>query len=202
VYRWLAGENAVTGHIRDLGEAATDLAQFVLALQKIDISGASRPGTTGRGGPLATRDADTRSAIASLDGLVDTDAVSAAWDDALGQEPWGKPPVWMHGDLAPGNLLVTDGRLSAVIDFGALNIGDPAVDLIVAWNLLPADARAVFRDALGVDDATWARGRGWALSIALIALPYYLRTNPVIVANSRHVIDEVLADRGGTWLNP
>jgi aminoglycoside phosphotransferase (APT) family kinase protein len=102
--------------------------------------------------------------------------------------------AWIHGDLAPGNVLVTDGRLDAVIDFGALGIGDPTVDLIVAWNLLPAVARDVFRAALGVDDTTWLRGRGWALSIALIQLPYYRITNPSLAANARHVIAEVLAD--------
>jgi aminoglycoside phosphotransferase (APT) family kinase protein len=102
--------------------------------------------------------------------------------------------VWVHGDLAPGNLLCVDGRLSAVIDFGCLGVGDPACDLMPAWNLLPVAARAVFREGLRVDDATWARGRGWALSVALVQLPYYLPTNPTIVAGSRHAIAQVLAD--------
>lgn len=91
-------------------------------------------------------------------------------------------------------MLVRDGRLSAVIDFGVAGVGDPAVDLIVAWNLLPAPARGAFRAAVGADDAEWARGRGWALSISLIQLPYYWETNPALAENSRHVIREILAE--------
>ncbi|WP_405558229.1 phosphotransferase [Streptomyces sp. NBC_01171] len=104
------------------------------------------------------------------------------------------PPAWAHGDLSPGNVLVTGGGLSAVIDFGCAGVGDPAVDPIVAWNLLPASVRDVFRDAVGAEDAQWARGRGWALSIALVQLPYYWRTDPVLAQNARHTIGEVLAE--------
>ncbi|WP_344521166.1 phosphotransferase, partial [Streptomyces rectiviolaceus] len=147
-----------------------------------------------RSGPLAPRDADTREAIAQLHGVIDTDAATAAWDAALGAPRWDGPPVWVHADLQPGNLLISDGRLSAVIDFGCMGHGEPAVDLITAWSLLTADAREDFRAALGDDDATWARGRGWALSIALIELPYYRTRNPTIARIARHVIGEVLAD--------
>jgi aminoglycoside phosphotransferase (APT) family kinase protein len=94
--------------------------------------------------------------------------------------------------LLPGNLLCRGGALAAVIDFGTLGVGDPACDLIVAWSLLPAAARDIFREAVHVDDATWLRGRGWALSIALIQLPYYHVTNPTLAANARHIISEVL----------
>jgi aminoglycoside phosphotransferase (APT) family kinase protein len=144
--------------------------------------------------PLSTRDAYTRAAIASLDGMLDTGAVTAAWDVALQAPVWHGPPVWIHGDLSPLNLLVERGRLSAVIDFGCLGVGDPACDLQVAWNLFSAQTRDVFRAALPVDDATWARGRGWALSVGLIALPYYQSTNPVLAGIARRAIDEVLAD--------
>jgi aminoglycoside phosphotransferase (APT) family kinase protein len=120
--------------------------------------------------------------------------VTLAWEAALQAPVWDGPPVWTHGDLLPGNLLVHGGRISAVIDFGCLGIGDPACDLIVAWALLSARTRAIFRDALAVDEATWARGRGWALSIGLIALPYYQDTNPVFAATARRTIAEVLAD--------
>jgi aminoglycoside phosphotransferase (APT) family kinase protein len=113
-----------------------------------------------RGVPLSTRDAHTRAAIASLNDMLDTGVVTAAWDAALQTQAWHGPPVWIHGDLSPGNLLVERGRISAVIDFGCLGVGDPACDLIVAWNLLSAQTRDVFRAALPVDDATWARGRG------------------------------------------
>ena len=126
--------------------------------------------------------------------MLDSDAATAAWEAALQAPAWHGPPVWVHGDLQSGNLLAVQGRLSAVIDFGGLGVGDPAVDLIVAWNLLCAETRHVFRAALEVDDATWARGRGWALSVGLIALPYYLNTSPLMVRYARHTIAEALAD--------
>ncbi|MEU8385457.1 phosphotransferase, partial [Streptosporangium sp. NPDC048865] len=141
-------------------------------------------------------DAPTRAAIGELRRTIDTGAATAAWEAALTTPGWTGPPVWVHSDLMPGNLLLVRGRLGAVIDFGTAGVGDPACDLIVAWNLLPAGVRHDFRSALRVDDATWARGRGRALSIALIALPYYRDTNPVFAANARHVIHEVLADHG------
>jgi aminoglycoside phosphotransferase (APT) family kinase protein len=190
VYRWLEGENPTVDGIPDAGSLALDLAEFVAALRRIDPTGGP---PSARGASLATRDAPTRAAIEQLHGMVDTAAVAVAWEAALQAPEWPGPPVWVHGDLMPMNLLVVGGRLSAVIDFGGVGVGDPACDSIVAWNLLPAGARDVFRAALRVDDATWARGRGWALSMALIQLPYYKVTNPVMAANARHVIAEVLA---------
>ncbi len=101
--------------------------------------------------------------------------------------------MWLHADPMPGNLPVDGGgRLTSVIDFGCMGVGDPACDLFPAWNLLPTEARQVFREALGVDDATWRRGRGRALSQAVIALPYYRTTNPVMARNARHVIRTIL----------
>lgn len=196
VYQWLEGENATIERIADLGEAARDLAHFVAALQRIDPTDGPSPGVHNffRGVPLSTRDAKTRAAIAELSSMLDTSAVTTAWDAAMQTPAWHGPPVWLHGDLAPLNLLVQQGRLSAVIDFGGLGVGDPACDLIVAWNLLSAQTRDVFRASLSVDDATWARGRGWALSIGLIALPYYQSTNPVLASIARRAIDEVLTD--------
>lgn len=195
ICRWLAGENATFDHIADPRQAAVDLAHFLAALQRIDASGV--PGNLGsRGVPLATRDTYTRDAITSardLD-LIDADAVTAAWEVALQAPAWDRPPVWLHGDLQSGNLLATEGRLSAVIDFGCLNVGDPAADVMTAWLYLPAAVREDFRAALGVDDATWARGRGWALSVSIVALPYYHITNPVLAGISRRAIEEVLAD--------
>ncbi len=196
VYQWLEGENATIGHITDADQAARDLAQFIAALQRIDPTGGPYPGAHNffRGAPLSTRDAETRAAIASLDGLLDTDAVTRAWDIALQAPAWHGPPVWIHGDLSPLNLLVQQGRLSAVIDFGGLGVGDPACDLQIVWNFLSTETRNIFRAELSVDDATWVRGRGWALSIGLIALPYYQSTNPVLAGIARRAIDEVLAD--------
>jgi len=197
VYRWLEGENATIECIADPRQAATGLAQFLAALQCIDPTGGPPPGphNSFRGVPLATRDAATRAAILTLHGALDAAAVTAAWEAALQAPTWRDPPVWIHGDMQPGNLLAQQGGLSAVIDFGCLGVGDPACDLIVAWNLLSAETRDVLRAALTVDAATWARGRGWALSIGLIALPYYQSTNPVLAGISRYAIDEVLADQ-------
>lgn len=194
VYSWLDGGNPALGRIADPGVLAKDLAAFVAALHRIDPTDGP---PAYRHEPLVTRDTTTRDAIAKLRGIVDTDLATAVWEAALLAPEWPGPAVWVHADLSPGNVLLSGGRLTAVIDFGCVGIGEPAVDLIAAWSLLTADARNVFRAALGVDDATWARGRGWALSIALIELSYYRITNPVMAATARHVIQEVLTDHGG-----
>jgi aminoglycoside phosphotransferase (APT) family kinase protein len=198
VYRWLEGEDATVGSVADPRQAATALAEFVAALQRIDPVDGPPPGSHNffRGVPLARRDAHTRDAIASVEGMLDTEAVTAVWEEVLQVPAWAGSPVWIHGDLLPGNLLVEQGRLNAVIDFGGLGVGDPACDLLGAWGFLSAEARDTFRAALMVDDASWARGRGWALSVALIALPYYRTTNPEFVAIATHMIEEVLADAG------
>lgn len=194
VYRWLKGDSPEAGALREPVPLAEDLAAFVAAMRSITLPGA--PPRAHRGGPVASLDAETRAAIEELRGIpqegVDCDAAVAVWDEALRAPGWNGPPVWLHADLMPGNLLVAGGRLTSVIDFGCMGVGDPACDLFPAWNLLPADARDVFREALGVDDATWIRGRGRTLSQALIALPYYRKTNPVMARNARHVIRAVL----------
>ncbi|MFG2527711.1 aminoglycoside phosphotransferase family protein [Streptomyces sp. NPDC048516] len=195
VYRWRAGENPEAGALSEPVPLAGDLAGFVTAMRNITLPQAPR---AHRGGPLASLDASTRAAIEELRGIpqeaVDCDAVAAVWEDALRTPDREGPPVWLHADLMPGNLLVDGGRLTSVIDFGCMGLGDPACDLFPAWNLLPADAREAFREALGVDDATWHRGRGRALSQALIALPYYRTTNPAMAHNARHVIRAVLGE--------
>ncbi|GFE06059.1 aminoglycoside phosphotransferase family protein [Streptomyces caniferus] len=195
VYRWLAGENPEAGALSEPLLLAEDLAGFVATMRSITLPGAP---AAHRGGPLATLDASTRAAIEELRGIpqegIDCDAAAAVWEDALRAPAWDGPPVWLHADLMPGNLLVDGGRLTSVIDFGCMGVGDPACDLFPAWNLLPAQARQVFREALDVDDASWARGRGRTLSQALIALPYYRRTNPAMAHNARHVIRAVLGE--------
>ncbi|MEW9549261.1 aminoglycoside phosphotransferase family protein [Nonomuraea sp. NPDC050783] len=149
------------------------------------------------GGPAADHGdpSDPAAAHGGPVDTIDTAALTAAWDLSVKTPAWAGPPVWVHSDLMPGNLLVSgDGRLTGVIDFATAGVGDPACDLMPAWNLLPASARPAFREALGTDDDTWARGRGWALVQALVALPYYLHTNPAMAANARYVLREVLAD--------
>lgn len=194
VYRWLEGVNAVHSPHVDTIETAVALARFISALQAADPTGGPAADATsgGRGAPLAARDAETRWAIAESSNLVDANAVVAAWQDALSAPAYDGPPVWIHGDLEPGNLLMRDGRLSAVIDFCCLCLGDPACDLIPAWSVFTGEARAAFRAALDVGDAAWARGKGWALSTAIIALPYYVDTNPVLAAGARRKIEAVL----------
>lgn len=195
ICRWLSGASALEAAADPLRLAA-DLAAFVAALHRIDCGGGPAPGAHnfGRGVPLADRDAATRKAISSLHGLIDVHAADTAWEADRDSPTHSDAPVWIHGDLAAGNLIVAEGRLGGVIDFGGLAVGDPACDLIPAWNLFSGDARATYRAALASDDAAWARGRGWALSIALIQLPYYHDTSAVIAANARRVIDAVLAD--------
>ena len=192
VYRWIKGDNPEVGQIEDPETLTRDLAAFIMALQRIDPVGAP---AAGRGRPLATRDAPMRVAIAASEGLVDTAAVTTLWEAALRVPGWQGAHVWLHGDLAPGNLLLSEGRLNAILDFSGVGVGDPAADLPVAWNLLPREAWPLFRELLGVDDATWARGRGWALSIAMIQLPYYQHTNPPLAASARRVIAQVLEDQ-------
>jgi aminoglycoside phosphotransferase (APT) family kinase protein len=192
VHRWIEGETPVEGRLTRPELLARDLAGFVTAMRSVSLPEGP---VAYRGIPLATADKATRAAIEELrhtDESFDADAALAAWTRALAAPPWTGPARWLHSDLMPSNLLVTDGRLAAVLDFATAGTGDPACDLIPAWNLLPSTARDIFRDAAGIDDATWVRGKGWALSMAVIQLPYYRSTNPVISANARYVIREVL----------
>lgn len=197
VYRWLPGRLPEPDALAEPVLLAEDLAAFVTAMRSIPLPDAP---SAHRGGPLSSLDADTRAAIAELRRIpqegVDCDAAAAVWEEALRAPDADGPPVWLHADLMPGNLLIDDdGRLASVIDFGCAGVGDPACDLFPAWNLLPPEGRQAFREALAVDDATWLRGRARTLSQALIALPYYRTTNPAMARNARHVIRAVTSPR-------
>jgi aminoglycoside phosphotransferase (APT) family kinase protein len=196
IVRWLEGEEATLERLADPIEVARTLATFVRALIAVDATGGPAPGTHNfwRGVPLAARDEMTRRCIRQSEGLVDTQAVMQAWEHDLTATVWDKPPTWLHGDLVPDNLLLTDGRLDAVIDWGGLGVGDPATELLPAWSLFRGASREAYREALGFDDATWTRGRGLALSTSIVALPYYNDTLPVRANRARTVIREVLAD--------
>jgi aminoglycoside phosphotransferase (APT) family kinase protein len=194
VSRWLDGEVATAEALAGSSSTAVELAEFLTALQQwapADFPvGDVRGDLTAR--PLADRDGATRAAIAEVGGVFDTAAMTELWDAALGAPGWDRPPVWFHGDFHTGNLLTVDGRLSAVIDFGELGIGDPACDLTIAFTLMSAGSRAAFRAALGVDDATWTRGRGWALATALNAYTSYATVNPRVAAQTTRQITEAL----------
>lgn len=184
---WLEGGNPSPGQ-GSSPELAIDLANFIRALHAVDVGNeaAAGPLRSYRSGPLAARDAPTRSAIAGCEGLLAGSLLTSAWETAR-QVPEGEGmPVWIHTDLQPGNILTANARLAGVLDWGGVAIGDPAVDLIVAWNLLDDPARAVFRDALDVDEPEWERGRAWALTIGIIAYPYYVDTNPSLARISRY----------------
>ncbi|HTD49221.1 MAG TPA: phosphotransferase, partial [Acidimicrobiia bacterium] len=177
--------------VSDEHQAAGDLARFVTELRQIDPTAAPRSGRY----PLKDLDALTRNAIDNLRGVIDTDATTAAWEQSVHAPAWDGNPVWRHGDLLPPNLLVEHGQLTAVIDFGAVGIGDPAADVISGWSVFGPRGRQAFRDALVVDDGTWARARGYALHQALLIIPYYADTNPGCVATAMRTVRHVLADR-------
>ena len=190
VYRWLYGEPAYEA---PPGEPERELAAFLSALRLIDPAGGPPPGEHNffRGEPIRLRDEVTRSAIAKL-GL-EREALPI-WEAALAAPDWVGPAVWIHGDLDARNLIVSNGRLSGVVDFGGLGAGDPACDVMAAWKVLSANGRVHLRRELEIDDATWARARGWALTTAVNALTYYTdETNPLLVREARNWLAEVLA---------
>jgi len=191
VYEWLPGENA-NGTIDDLERAAVDLAAFVTALRAVDTTDAHPRSRGSRGAPLTEVDAVVRRSIDELGDRIDRVAALRSWDESVSAPAWDGEEVWVHGDLLPGNLLVVDGRLSAVIDWGGLNVGDPACDLQPAWNVFDGVSRERYRRELDVDDASWLRGRGWALCQAVVALPYYWETNPGMVRQASNAVTQVL----------
>lgn len=200
VYRWLPGESARLERLADPASAARTLAGFLLALQALDTDGgpdAVRLGARAAPDGLERRDARTRACLDELAGELDLPAALAVWEAALAAEPWRGPPVWVHGDVMPGNVLLRDGRAHAVIDWASLSVGDPAPDLMVAWSLFAGESREAFLKAMGADDAMRARARGHALSQAAIFIPYYRHTNPEGVENARRLVATVLADGWG-----
>lgn len=171
VYRWIDGETANARPPEDRVRFATDLGVFLTALNRIPAGGGPGPGLHSgyRGGALSRWDAETRAAIERLGDRIPAAEVTALWEAALAAE-WDREPRWFHGDVAAGNLLVRDGRLSAVIDFGCAGVGDPACDTVIAWTSLDRPGRAAFRSAYTVGDDVWARGRGWALWKSVITM--------------------------------
>lgn len=206
VYRWISGDTACVDRIASLTAFAADLAGFLAALYAIEASAGPPAGRHSffRGGPLATYDAQSREAIHLLESELDADTATEVWEAGLAST-WERSPVWVHGDVAASNLLVAEGTLRAVIDFGCAAVGDPACDLVIAWTFFTGESKDVFRDGLRLDDATWARGRGWTLWKALITMVKEKRGGVGADTaagrfgwrtGARDVIDRVLADHG------
>jgi len=195
VYRWIDGTPATLAAPADPAAFASALAAFLVALRRVEAAGGPPPGEHNffRGGPLATYAADTLVAIDALGDAIPRDSALRAWEDAL-RTTWDRAPVWVHGDVSADNLLVREGRLAAVLDFGSSGVGDPACDTAIAWTFLSDAARARFRAGLDVDDGTWSRGRGWALWKALITLPEALDRGTPEADALRRQIAELVAD--------
>jgi len=192
VLGWLEGETWSMGRLRDEEEGAADLTNFISALWKIDTKDGQHP----RGAskiPLPAFDHWVRESIEGARDMVDAKALSAAWELAVAAPEFDGTPVWVHFDLGPANVLVAEGRMCAVIDWGSVHVGDPARDLSAAWMMLSRENRNTFRALLDVDDATWARARGWATR-AVGALDYYRNTNQSMVEDALNTIGEVLID--------
>lgn len=197
VYRWLAGETASVAQIQDRAGFAGKLAGFLKALQQIAPAEGPLAGAHNffRGGHLSVYDGETRAALEILSTEIDRAAATAVWETAL-ETSWQGLPVWVHGDVSPANLLVSEGQLCAVIDFGSCGVGDPACDLTIAWTFFSGQSRQVFRDELALDQATWDRARGWALWKALISLVEYRQSDLGKAAGDRSLIANILAEQG------
>ena len=195
VNTWIEGRNASIERIGDLEAFAGDLADFLNTLQSIDTTNAPAPGPHNffRGGELSVYDSETRACIDGLRDVIDVDAAISAWESAV-ETKWDLPSVWIHGDVAVGNLLVADGRLCAVIDFGQLAAGDPSCDVTIAWTLFSGQSRDRFRADLAVDEAVWVRGHGWGLWKALLDMSTQRATHPEAAAKAERVIRDILAD--------
>lgn len=195
--RWIDGRPASAGRIADLDAFADDVAAFLRALWGADVPGGPPAGAHSfyRGGDLAVYDRETRAALTTLGKRIDRAAASTVWAEALAAT-WTPAPVWFHGDVAVGNLLVDDaGRLSAVLDFGTCGVGDPACDLVIAWTLFDGPSRERFRRRTALDDTAWARAKGWALWKALITLAA-LDSTPADRAAASLRFGRVLDDAG------
>lgn len=195
IYRWLPGDTARPENVPDMVGFATDVGRFLAAMQSIESVSGPPPGPHNfyRGGGLATYNAQTRQAITVLDGKIDVGATVEVWESALATV-WVRSPVWIHGDVSVGNLLVRKGRLCAVIDFGNLGVGDPACDLAMTWTMFENGSREAFRSMLPLDAGTWARGRGWVLWKALIIAAGLTTSNAYEASRSWRIIEEVLDD--------
>ena len=195
VYQWLEGEPAATAPIENLSDVAKILAEFLLALQRIDPTDGPPAGPQSfyRGGTLVNYDTQLRRALHSLKDKIDVDVATEIWEEAVAAA-WQQSPVWVHGDVSPTNLLVHQKKLSAVIDFGQLAVGDPACDLTIAWTFFKGESREIFRSIFPFDAATWTRARAWTLWKFLITAADLTSWNALGALRTWEIIEDVLAD--------
>lgn len=195
IYGWLPGKAVSATRLSGSHALARSLGLFLGALQRVDPEGGPPPGLDNfhRGGSLQIYDAETRQAISLLEAKIDSKAAIRVWDEALAAPHQG-PPVWLHGDVSAGNLLMENGALAGVIDFGCSAIGDPACDLAVGWSAMERRTRHVFRAILKLDDGAWARARGWALWKALVVRAGIAPAHPAAKKQSRATLEKVLSD--------
>lgn len=192
VYEWIGGKTLAEVAV-DKQTLAKELADFLTHLYQIPAMEGPAPGTHNfyRGGSLAVYDVETRQALQILEKSIDAKTALSIWEIALTAR-WQNAPVWVHGDISPGNLIVRDEHLHAVIDFGLLSVGDPACDLVMAWNYFESKGRQVFKEAMALDNNTWRRARGWALWKALIIASGMSKTNAVEAGRSHQIIEDIL----------
>ncbi len=201
IYRWIDGAEARPHTVRDWAALGTDLATFVQELHNLDLMGAARAGELSgyRGGDLRACDKWISSCFqdcrAATDVGLDIESLERLWRTAIRQAESSGPQVWLHGDLKPSNLLVAQGRLRAVIDFGGLCVGSPAAEHATVWDL-PSPARQAYWNATNLDDATWTRARAWAIAVGVSGISYYRNTWPAFVAECRARLETILADAG------
>lgn len=191
IYNWLEGKSTDKEGDIDLGQAAVNLGNFVVAMQKIDPTNGPK---CNRGQPLNKCNKGVLESIESLKGEYDTNLLTKIWESTLETPAWSGDPVWIHGDLHSGNILVKNKKITAIVDFGLAGIGDPAADMMLAWTVLDAENREIFRSIAKPDDHTWARGRGWAFALGALGYPYYRKSNPEFAHIAKRSLDEVIAD--------
>jgi aminoglycoside phosphotransferase (APT) family kinase protein len=194
VNKWVDGETLTLENIGDLNQFANDLGSFLVDLQSIDATDGPLAGEHNfyRGGNIGVYDEEFRDAINHTN-TFDKHLLKEIWELALDSK-WAKEPVWVHGDIAPGNILIKNGRLFAVIDFGILGVGDPSCDAAMAWTFFDESSRKTFKNALNFDEDTWNRARGWALWKTLITYNYNEKFNKTIADESFNMIKVILND--------
>src|SRR3990167_181520 len=196
IYKWIEGKSANTLNVneKDLENIAKQVDQFLNELHKIDTAGAPSPGKHNfyRGGDLSVYDKETRSAIEKLKTFISAENVLKVWEKALGSA-WNKNPIWIHGDLSAGNILIQNNRLVGIIDFGGTAVGDPACDLVIAWTFLKNKSRKIFKANVNLDNDTWTRARGWALWKAVITLDSLKYKTSLEAFEQKNIIEEIIS---------